>query len=186
MGDILIRREAMMQQASSEPAISPLIELGTKTFNLCTYNTTTRHVKVTLNNKSLADAYNVKRYFNLTKFSDNVTTGTGNTGGISNKTTGRIIPAGSTCVFSVSNVSITNQYSASYAYIALLLRNIWTGNILRIGLGGNNVPATSASKTVDADTEIGCIAVELSHMSGFQGRIYEADVSLTVDGVEWL
>ena len=187
MGDLLMRRHMLVSAGGVEPTDTKLLQQGTKTFNLVTISVSGKNVSASFYSLAMNDAYNVKRYWNITKFDENQTTGTGNTGNISNKATGRIIPAGSTCVFKATELSQTNIYSATYSYCAVILRDTTTGSLARIGFGGNNQPATSATFTTSKDTEIGCIAFETSHMKGASPeRVYSGTLSLTVNGEEWL
>lgn len=180
MGE-LMRRRAMMQAASGTPSEPGLLEQGTLDFNQFTTVIAERRIKISRNNSG-ADAYNVKRYFNVTDFSANTTTGTGATADISNKNSGKIIPAGASCVFAASNTS--GSVNASYEYFCALLRDKGTGNIQRIAIYGRNAPANSVSWTATSDTEIGCVAIETSHING--KHYAECDLSLTVNGEEWL
>lgn len=187
MGDLLMRRHMLVSAGGGEPTDTRLLQQGTKTFNLVTISVSGKNVSASFYSTAMNDAYNVKRYWNITKFDENQTTGTGNTGDISNKATGRIIPEGSTCVFKATELSQTNMYSASYAYCAVILRDTTTGSLARIGFGGDHQPATSATFTTSKDTEIGCIAFESSHMKGANpARIYSGTLSFTVNGEEWL
>lgn len=179
----LLRRRGMLKEAES-PATG-LLEQGTIDFNDCEVVISGRHLFCSKISGG-TDSYNAKRYVNVTDFSKNETTGTGNTADISNQASGKIIPAGATCSFSATNIK--GKVSASYQYVAVCLRNTGSGDIKRIGTYGQNVPATSATWTQANDIEIGCIAIEFSHFRVVSGSTNkgEFDLSLTVNGEEWL
>ena len=182
-GSKFIRRRNLHEETKSSGG---LLDQGTLDFNLCDITIEGRTISI-LAKSGMNDAYEVKRYNNVTDFSKNVTTGTGKTEDISNQSSGKIIPAGALCEFKATFHSGWHV-AAQYEYIAVLLRNNSTGNIKRIGAFGNNRPAESASWTQNEDVEIGCIAVEYSHFraSGNGTNRGTFDLSLTVNGEEWL
>lgn len=186
MGNFLRRRNLHEENAVD----GGLLEQGSILFNRCGIDIEGRTIHVSGLYGSGTDAYDVKRYNNVTDFDANVTTGTDKTEDISNKRSGRVIPAGASCVFAATPHNDWHV-SASYQYIAVLLRNTSTGNIKRIGAFGNNVPSSTATWTQNEDVEIGCIAIEYSHwyyrdatQPGRNSGTF--DVSLTVNGEEWL
>jgi hypothetical protein len=186
-GSKFVRRRNLHEETIS---LGGLLDQGSLSFNLCNIKIEGRTIKILNSNPSMSDAYDKKRYNNVTDFSANVTTGIGQTTDISNQSSGIIIPAGASCVFKAT-LKEHGTVAAGYQYIAVLLRNTSTGSIKRIGAFGQNAPASSASWTQSADAEIGCIAIEYSH---FRGNANPAavvntgtfELSLTVNGEEWL
>lgn len=179
--DGVIRRREMVESGGSTGA--SLLDQGTFAHDV---------YSVTINGRTFdteytswtTDSYNKHRYCNITDFSANEVTGLDNTTDISNKHSGRIIPAGATCVLSCSDV--TGKVQASYQYIAILLRDTGSGNIARIGVYGNNKPSGTATFTPSADTEIGCVAIDYTRWRGPRSNSWcNATISLTVNGEEW-
>lgn len=184
MGELLRRRK---EEAKTKGG---LLDQGSLDFNLCKLAVEGRTIKIDNSKPALNDAYNVKRYVNITDFGANVNTGTGVTTDISNKQSGRVIPAGASCAFSATLLS-GGSVSSNYQYIAVLLRDDSTGDIKRIGAFGQNAPASSVSWTQSDDIEIGCIAIEYSHFRGNATSTAVVntgtfELSLTVNGEEWL
>lgn len=185
----IVRRRSLLNLGGTSPVGNSLLEQGALNFNYCNVVIDGRAFHCWLYPGNVSDAYNVKRYCNVTDFAANVNTGTGQTADISNKHSGFVIPAGAVCTLAASD--LWGHVAASYSYVAVILRDTGTGDIKRIGAGGNNNPTATVTWTQATDVEIGCVAVEFSHMRGSSdngagNNTRKFTLSLTVNGEEWL
>lgn len=162
------------------PTAPTLLEQGTVSFNDVSAVISGNNVKI--NKTSGTDAYNKFRTLNLTDFSANVTTGQDKTTDITGKPIVRTIPAGASCVFSMTNIS--EYYNASHVYVVLALVD-GDGNTIKQVSRGNNAPsATSVSWTQNSEVGVACIAAKMYHFA--QTCHAQFYLSLTVNGEEWL
>lgn len=168
-----------MVQAESE-AGPVLLKQGTIEFNNVKAVTSGNDIAIT--KPSGTDAYNKYRTLNLTDFSANVTTGQNKTEDITGKPVVRTIPAGASCVFSMTNIS--EYYNASYSYIILALVDETGATIKQVSRGKNAPSATSVSWTQDNAIGVACVAAMMYHFAtSCRARFY---LSFTVNGEEWL
>ena len=180
MVSLMQRRRAMMEAKWDSPTALTLLEQGTVSFNAVKAVISGNDVKI--NKTSGMDAYNKFRTLNLTDFSANVTTGQNKTEDITGKPVVRTIPAGATCVFSMTNIS--EYFNAGYCYIVLALVDGDGNTIKQVSRGRNAPSATSVSWTQNSEIGVACIAAKIYHFAqSCEARFY---LSLTVNGEEWL
>ena len=176
---MVMRRRLMTKQDK----VIHLLDNGQLTFNSATINITrsTRYIDVT--RSGTTDAYNVYRSYNLTDFSANVTTGTGNNADVLNKPALKTILAGSTCTFSLNSYSRSTG-SASGASWKIRLRSPTTSLAeLSFVYNSSNI-VSSVTWTQETDADISCVAVYSYHLGA--NRYIRGNISLLVDGVEYI
>ena len=182
--DMMTRRRAMMGATASSPTPSnALLEKGTLAFNAYTISISDgRWIRAEKDTGTGTDAYNVWRMYNLSDFSSNVTTGTKKTADVYNQPKKKTIPAGASCVLSITGGG--GQYSASYTYYLIQLISTANAVIKQIGRGKNLPSGTSdsVSWTQAADVDIGCLALYATHT--YVGNYVSGTLSFTVNGEE--
>lgn len=123
-------------------------------------------------------------YLNLSTVSENNTSATESSNIRTPSDTLFTFLAGSTAVFEVKNIHLTNKTTstANNQYNIGFRDPTATEAVLQIGDHYNNTTADiTVSKTFNADASITCIYAYFRN----QYSSYEADIHLTVDGIRW-
>ncbi len=121
-------------------------------------------------------------YLNLSKVSENDTSAT-EASNINKTTTLFTLPASATVVFEVKNISFTNVGAAgSTNKYALAVRSNTTSIITTGDKDISDTADISVTQTISSDTAITCVFAYLRNPFS----AFEADISLTVNGVRWI
>lgn len=144
---------------------------GVHTFSNGTTCTVTNHSHVVMNISNGTDANS--GFCNLSDLTENSSDYNSADNNVKNKSSKFTIPANSTAVLSISNLTRSNNKVVTF--------NLFGTGATNLGMGLQDITSDStATKTFAENTDCGCI-----FFVGRYSQVVEFDVNLTVDGVRY-